>query len=70
MEATQTLPNGTTQTSTLPRPYFVRGATGSRAFGSLAAARRYARTVGTYSIFFDYAPGCGRFIESSNTSNT
>lgn len=69
MEATtrtQLLPNGRTATSGLRRPYIVRtygSAHGERAFGSLAAARRFA--TGTYSIFFEYQPGCGHFLEGS-----
>ena len=46
------------------RPFYVRayGGNPSKWFGSEAAARRYlARTGG--SLFFDYAPGTGTFID-------
>jgi hypothetical protein len=57
--------NGRTWQGHGPRPYFVR-CNKDRRFGSLEAARAYARTVdGHYSMFFEYAPGTGVSIESS-----
>jgi hypothetical protein len=57
--------NGRTWRACGPRPYMVR-CNRDRWFGSLEAARAYARTVqGHYSIFFDFAPGTGAFVESS-----
>lgn len=57
---TATLPNGLTASSPLPRPFFVRKGGTGRAYASLAAAR--AAEPGS-QIFFDYAPGCGHFLE-------
>lgn len=56
-------PDGRVERSPLPRPFFVRqGSSGkpNRAFGSLAAAEKYAEAGS--SIFFDYDTGCGILI--------
>jgi len=59
--------SGRTWATNSARPYFVRCGR-SRSFGSLPAARAYAHSgVGTYSIFFDYAPGEGVFIEGGRS---
>lgn len=56
-------PGGRVVRSQLPRPFFVRRGSSSkpdRAFGSLAAAERYAEAGS--SIFFEYQSGCGVLI--------
>lgn len=47
------------------RPFYVRayGGNPSKWFGSEKTARRYLAQTGG-SLFFDYKPGCGAFIDS------
>lgn len=76
MEATaalvtsQLLPNGRVAHSDVRRPYCLRSYGSQvtrrnfeRHFASLAAAR--AASSGSYSIFFEYAPGCGHYLEGA-----
>lgn len=58
---TYTLPDGRRMTTEVRLPFAVRRNGTTRSFGSYAAARRAAAPGST--LFFDYAPGCGAFIE-------